>query len=363
MEEKKTDKKLTTSKETPKAEKAEEVVEIPVGKAMDKLRKNPWIVSTIFLALVLVAVIIWASMSGGFGSSTTSVSAATAGDNVVKFINSNPSLQGQVSIVSTEKQDSLYKVTLSYQGQDVPVYATLDGKYLVSNVVPLNTPINTTTPEQTPAKEVPKTDKPVVEAFVFSYCPYGLQFEKALGPAYDLLKSKANISIVFIGAMHDPQGCSGAACFEKTESLRQLCIQKIYGKDKLFSYLAKFTVNTTIGNCQGDATCLAPLLQTIYTQTGINKAQVESCMAKDAEALYTANMARASALGISGSPGFVINDVEVQVNRSPDAIKTAICNAFTTAPSQCNQTLSTAAASAGFGGTSGTASASSTASC
>ena len=84
-------------------------------------------------------------------------------------------------------------------------------------------------------------------------------------------------------------------------------------------------------------------------------------MAKDGEALYNRDVARAAELKQSGSPGFVINGVPVQVDRTPEAVKQAICSAFNTVPSECQQTLSTQSASAGFG--SSASSSSSSASC
>ena len=113
-------------KETVKSD----VVEIPVGKWFAKIRGNLWIVSTIVLAVVLVIVIFTNN------SPTQSISADAAANSVVTFLNSNPNLDSEISIVSSEKDGSLYKVTLNYQGQDVPLYTTLDGKYLVGNIVP-----------------------------------------------------------------------------------------------------------------------------------------------------------------------------------------------------------------------------------
>ena len=194
---------------------------------------------------------------------------------------------------------------------------------------------------------VPKSDKPVAEAFVFSYCPYGLQFEKALAPVYDLLKDKSNIEIVFIGAMHGE--------YEKVESFRQICVQKLYGKDKLWQYLKEFNINTDLGNCRGDATCIVPFLDKIYSNNKMDKSKIEDCMNKDAEKIYNQNMARAKELGISGSPTFVINNAKANVNRSPDAIKTAICSSFNKAPSACDSKLSTTNAGAGFGTSAGAA--------
>ena len=305
-----------------------------------RLKRNPWIASTgilITICLILIAFIF------GFGSSTGNVvSENEAGTKIVSFLNSK--VGGGVSQSSIEDIGSVYKVMVSYQGGDIPVYVTKDGKYFVQGLTPLTgeaiSQQEQETLKETP-KEIPKSDKPKVEAFVFSYCPYGTQFEKALIPVYKILKNKADINIVAIGAMHGE--------YEKQESLRQLCIQKIYGKDKLFNYLEKFLGETAIGNCNGDEKCLEPLINKLYSQTGISKSVVDSCMQKDAAALYSSDTARASQLGISGSPGFVINGVEVSVNRSPDAIMKAICSAFNTEPEECSQAVSSEAAQPGFG--------------
>ena len=300
-----------------------------------KRARNPWVVSTIIFVLVAVVLAFFAFKGGGITGNVISEEAAT--EKLVTYLNSVTG--GGIETSSTEDVGSLYKVNVIYQGDEIPVYITKDGSYFVQGAVPLST--QETKPTEPTPTDVPKTDKPVVEAFVFSYCPYGLQFEKAMAPVYDLLKDKAEINIVAIGAMHGE--------YEKVESLRQLCVQKEYGKDKLWDYLEKFAVDTEIGSCRGDEKCLDPLISKIFSQLNISKSKINSCMTKDAEALYNADVARAGELGQSGSPGFVINGVDVQVARNPEAIKQAICSAFNTAPSECEQTLSTASASAGFG--------------
>jgi len=191
----------------------------------------------------------------------------------------------------------------------------------------------------TPTPKIPGA--PTAQAFVFAYCPYGLQFEKALLPVYNLLKSKANIEIVYIGAMHGP--------FEEKESLRQLCIQNIYGEDGLMNYLAQFDINSAIGNCGGADSCLNPLISDIMSQQGIDVDKINTCMQNDAPALYAADEATASSAGVSGSPTFILNGAQVNVNRDSESIKKAICDAFTTQPSECSQTLSSTASSPGFG--------------
>src|SRR4030042_6276821 len=201
------------------------------------------------------------------------------------------------------------------------------------------------TPQQT---EVPKADKPTVELYVFTYCPYGLQMEKAMIPAVELLGDKINFKIRQIGAMHDAQGCSGSACFEKTEAQRQLCIEKNY-PSKFLDYILSFAEDTSIGNCNGDATCLTSKLNALYTKLGIDASKINSCMASEGEKLYNAEVDNSGSKGVSGSPTLIINGVNTQSSRSPEAIKGVICSAFNNVPTECTMTLSTDSASAGFG--------------
>jgi hypothetical protein len=311
----------------------------------DKMRENPWVVATFVLGIVTLILLI-SNFSGGLNGGAGVAPQSDVQAKVLQFVKSQ--VTDPVSVVNTSFKDGFYQVLVLYQGKDIPVYVSADGKNLVQGIMPLDQLIQTsqnTTPAQTQPTTVTKSDKPVVEAFVFAYCPYGLQFEKALFPVYDLLKAKADINIVYIGAMHGE--------FEHVESLRQIAILKLYGNDKLFAYLKEFDVNTNIGSCNGDATCLDKYLPAIYTKLGMNKANIESYMNTNSEAIYQADEARASSLGISGSPTFVINGAQAQVSRTPDSIGKAVCNAFNTTPTECSTALSTAATSAGFGASTG----------
>lgn len=318
-------------------------IEKEESKALKELRKNPWIIST-FVFVILTLILLFVAFRGGNGKS---VSESAIGAQAVDFINSQI-LQGQgnVTLASVGTEAGLYKVTVNYNGQQIPTYFTKDGAYYVGTMIaptnPSALPAGNSTAPTTPPKDIPKSAKPVVNAYVFAYCPYGLQFEKALFPVYDLLKSNADINIVYIGAMHGE--------FEHVESLRQISILNLYGKDKLISYLKLFDTSTDIGACSGDATCLNKYLPAIYTQLGIDATKVNAYMNASAENIYQQDEAQASAAGVTGSPTFMINGVEASVSRTPAAIETAVCSAFSTAPSACSQTLSSTSTSAGFGG-------------
>jgi protein-disulfide isomerase len=314
-----------------------------VEKGAKKFFKNYWAVATIILAVILLIVLIY--------SATGSISKAIAGQKILDYLNESSKGQVNASIVTISDLGSVYEVDLSLNGQTMPVYVTKDGKNFVppGYLVPFKQETAPSSPSQN--TKVTKTDKPVVNLYVFAYCPYGTQTEKALVPVYNLLKNSADLNIVYIGAMHGD--------FEKVESLRQLAILNIYGKDKLFAYLDKFLANTSVGACNGDAACLSPLLGGIMSQVGINKAQVDTAMNTQAIAdLYSADEQKASSLGIGSSPTFTINGVQTNVDRSPAAIESAVCSAFNQSPLECSTQLSNIAATTGFGGSGSSSSAS-----
>ena len=68
-------------------------------------------------------------------------------------------------------------------------------------------------------QDLVKADKPKVELFVMSHCPYGTQAEKGMIPVVELLKDKISFEVKFVDyAMHGKK--------ELDEQLRQYCIQK-----------------------------------------------------------------------------------------------------------------------------------------
>ena len=316
------------------------------SKCIRKCKRNPWMPIAIVLALVVVLLLIFCS------GSENSISGKVAGEKVLAFA----AAQGvTANVVSVEDKGSVYETTLSIEGQEFPVYITKDGGYFISTLIPLegDYTASSSTEETEQITEVPTSDKPVFDLYVFSYCPYGTQFEKALIPVYKLLKDKVEFNIVAIGAMHGE--------FEKQESLRQICIEDNYGKDVYFNYLEKFLGSTAIGDCSSDTSCSVPLVEEIMKGLKIDVNKINSCMIKEGETIYDQQNAQASSLGITGSPGVTINGVETSVGRSPSAVLSAVCSGFNTSPDACSETVSTTTESAGFGYGSG--SSSSSASC
>jgi hypothetical protein len=194
---------------------------------------------------------------------------------------------------------------------------------------------------------VTKSDRPKVELFVMSYCPFGLQMEKAYLPAWDLLKDKADIDVKFVSyAMHGLK--------EVEENTRQFCIQKDQPA-KFSSYLKCFTGKDDYKSC--------------LSQAGISEGSLTSCINSNNNnfkildnyndqskwlsgryPIYPIHQELNDKYGVQGSPTLVINGAQVEgVNRTAEAVKQAICAAFNNPPQECQQTLSNSAYGPGFG--------------
>ncbi|MEI6835295.1 MAG: hypothetical protein WCK59_00480 [Candidatus Falkowbacteria bacterium] len=193
--------------------------------------------------------------------------------------------------------------------------------------------------------DVPKNDKPKVELFVMSYCPYGTQIEKGILPALKALGNKIDYELKFVDySMHGDK--------ELKENLVQYCIQKEQ-RSKFNDYLTCFL------KASDSASCL--------TSAGVDVNKNNACVAKtDAEFSVTANAknnigyqgtfpgfdtnkADNTKYSVAGSPTLIINGKDVSSGRDSASLLKAICSAFTTQPKECETTLSSASPAPGFG--------------
>jgi hypothetical protein len=309
----------------------------------EKMRENPWTVSTFILG-ILVVIFLVITFSGTLTGNV--ISKDKAADNLITYLNTVA--DSEITLVGIENSGDFYLVTVKYQEQEIPVYMTKDGNYYTTTLIPLLTNMTSNTDSGT--AEIPKTEKPSVELYVFTYCPYGTQMEKAVIPVIKLLGDKIDFKIRQIGAMHGD--------FEKVEAERQLCIEKNYPA-KFLDYVLAFAEDA---NCStGADSCVTTKVNALFSKLGIDASKINTCMTSEGAALYDAEVKNAGENGVSGSPTLLINGVTASPSsRSPEAVKETICEAFSSVPTQCSQKLSTTSASAGFG-TSG--SSSSSASC
>jgi hypothetical protein len=191
-----------------------------------------------------------------------------------------------------------------------------------------------------------KTDKPTVELFVMSYCPYGTQEEKGIIPAVEALKGKINFSVKFVYySMHGWK--------EMEENTRQYCIQKEQN-DRYIPYLACFLNDSNYSRCIVNANISQASLgacmnatDAAYNITGIYNDQANWLNGQFP--VYPIDMAENQLYGVQGSPTLIINGAAASSGRNSASLLSAICNAFSVEPAECGTTLSSVSPSSGFG--------------
>jgi len=233
----------------------------------------------------------------------------------------------EVNLEESSEESGLYKFKIKIGEQEYISYISKDGKLLFPQAIVLET-------------EIPKRKKPDVKLFVMSYCPFGLQAEKALIPVYNLLKDKADIGIYFVDyIMHGEK--------EMEENLRQYCIQQ-ENKSSYFVYLNCFVESGDYQKCLDSvkidqekiSQCVENTKKEFNIEENQNERFPEFPIHKELNKKY----------GVKGSPTLVINDMIIEkIKRSPEGFKKAICESFKKSPKECLEKLSEETASPGFG--------------
>lgn len=279
----------------------------------------------------------------------------SVGQKVIDYINNNLVPSGSsVSLVSVVEENDLYLVTTSYQGNEIPVYATKDGNSLVIGTVydmnvPLE-PIDTGEPTGeantvTSCDTAPVAEKADMTVWVVSQCPYGIQAMNGLYYVAELFGDKVDINVRYITDIDsngNPTSMHGEA--EQNENQRQVCIREEQ-PDKFWDYIHCY-VET------GDATACE-------TTAGIDSASLEDCFNNRGKNYMIQEAADWATIyvpaGGMGSPSFFLNGMKVseysfsQNGRSPDNLKNILCCGMETALSECSEQLNTSNPPTGFG--------------
>lgn len=351
---------MSESKKTKKKhhDAPKEYMEHKQHKQTNTYKTMTWVLGT--LAIIFAVLFIISTATGGFGGGTprtvagqtiTSDEAKAKATTIIQGL-----VQGQtVTVSSVVDQGSIYALSIDVGGQKFNSYMTKDGKLLFPSAVDAaGTAAAPATGQTAPQPtSVSKTDKPVVELFVMSHCPYGTQSEKGILSAVRTLGDKIDFKVKFVYyAMHGEK--------EVKEQLAQYCIQKDEPA-KYLAYLACF-LNDSAGQGSDSASkaCIA--------STKIDTAKVDACkVTADKEFGIMANfndqaswlsgrfpkfntdLALNTKYAIQGSPTLVINGAQSNAGRDSASYLKGICAAFNNAPAECNTQLSATAPGPGFG--------------
>ncbi|MBW2964989.1 thioredoxin domain-containing protein, partial [Candidatus Woesearchaeota archaeon] len=206
-------------------------------------------------------------------------------------------------------------------------------------------------------------NKPQIDFYVMSYCPYGNMAEEAIEPAYQLLKDKAEFNPHYViysnyaggGPSYcldeDDKYCSMHGIQELNQDIRELCVNKYMGIDKYFKFVLAMNDECTASNAD---TCW----EDVAKDLGLDTSKIKTCEKSEGETLVANELKLNTALGVRGSPTVFVEGESFAGDRSARGYASALCAGFDTAPSECStsklsalegsdSTASAAAAAAG----------------
>jgi len=283
-------------------------------------------------------------------------SAKQVADKTVTYINANLLSEGNpATFVSMVEENGIYKLKVKVGTAEPEVYVTKNGKLLfVQGVIDMEPAAASTTAESqtenntttVTCETLTKAEKPILEAFVVSNCPYGLQMQRVLSEIVKNIPSlTANIKVEYIGAVANNKITSMHGDAEAQENLRQICLRQEQ-PTKYWNYVSCYI---KAGDSAG---CL--------TSAEIDKTKLTACTTDSSKGLAyaQADFTAAAKYNVGGSPTLIINgedyntpQVPIEFNfggRTAEAVKTIICCGVQTKPDVCSQALTTSAAAASF---------------
>ena len=274
-------------------------------------------------------------------------------DKVKAFIKDNfLSKTDKIEIPDIQEENNLYVLKTKINGQEQNFYVTKDGALFFPQMLDLNPPAD---------RSFPKTDKPSVDLYVMSFCPYGNNAEDQMKPVIDALGDKINFHLHYIiysnyqgedyCLTEDMKYCSMHTASEVKEDIRELCVAK-YQPDKLWDFVLKVNTDTNATKVEKD-------WEGIAEKVGLDVDKVKTCQKEEGTKLLDQEMAltnktypvekprahRASsghyqtAIKIQGSPTLVINGMIYDGKTSVADYQEAICSAFNNPPAACQKAL------------------------
>jgi hypothetical protein len=261
----------------------------------------------------------------------------------------------------TSRESGLIKFKLKVGTAEYDTYATKDGKLFFPQVFNMAKDDSKKTDDKTgdakPSESVDakkvidsikKSDSPMLEAYVVSRCPFGLQMQRAMYAAIQGAPELAKyVTVKYMGGVNsDGKTISSMHGEEEaTENLRQICIRDEQAT-KYWPYVACQMKKGDTAGCE--------------KSTGVDSAKLNSCMTNPAKGVayakkdfdlntkYSVTGSPTLVLGNAVLPEFDSNNQPIFGGRSADAIKTMVCDAFNSKASFCSKTLDTAGVATSF---------------
>jgi len=298
--------------------------------SIPSLKSKKVLLPLIIIAVAVITLLVNSVITGN-------VSKAGVSGKAVEFFKTYQGVD--ITVDSIEKVSGLYKLNISLSdGRSGVIFMSKDGEYIgsMSSIKEIEEASKQTEEE---SQEIPKSDKPKVELFVMSFCPYGNRAEDTMLPVYNLLKDNVEWSIHYIVSVSGSTVNSLHGQPEADEDEREMCVLNEYGIDKWWAFTTYINKN-----CGSDGSCWENGAK--QSQLDVNK--IKTCVANKGLSLMKAEEQASDSAGVAGSPTLIINGVRstaIYQYGNSEAYKKAICSAFNKAPSECSQTLSSSGSS------------------
>lgn len=334
-----------------------------------KMDRNAILIAVAVIAVIITGVLIFVNSNPNHNFSLPTLfgqSDKQIAKNAIDYINQSKLAQSTVTLVSVSEQSGLVKMKISVGGQQFDSYVTKDGKLLFP-VTPIDMGAKKAAAtassssgqaankvSATTCDSLTKSASPMLEAFVVSSCPYGLQMQRAMADAVKNAPALASsVAVKYIGSIDNGVISSMHGPEEAAENLRQICIRQEQPAKYwayVSCYMKKTTATASSGMPLGDSTgCQA--------STGVDTAKLASCVSDPSKGLAYAkkDFDEATKYGVQGSPTLILGGATVDETgfggRSADGIKSIVCCASKTKPGLCSTTLDTASAAVSFSAT------------
>ena len=283
-------------------------VEIPIGKFFSNfktgsLRENPWIAACAVLAIALLVVLF---MGNSIQLSPSSVSADEAAANLITFINGQG--RGEAILVSSEREGEFYNIVVSFEGEQVPVYVSLSGDYLITDLVPISDDIgpvgsgrvvDTGGVQQVDLGDAPvkgDANAPVTIVEFSDYeCPFcGKFYSETLPQIEENYIKTGKVKLVF---KDFPLGFHANA---EPAAVAARCAGALGGDEAYYEMHDLLFENQQSLNRANYVKWAG--------QTGVSQVNFEKCLdSGEHESLVQADLLQGQSLGVTGTPGFLIN--------------------------------------------------------
>jgi len=240
------------------------------------------------------------------------------------------------------EERGLYKVDLTLDNITQSFYLTKDGEWLIfPNAMVDIAKLKSMAKQKPEAKneEIPKAEKPVIELFIMSLCPYGSRAEKVILPVVKPFEDKIDFTIKFLVSVNGANINDVASLHgidEVKEDARQAAIIKYY-PDKFAAYVDKINEKSCVISC--GAVKLDDYWKEAAGKLQMDVKKIEKfAYGTEGMAQLKEDSAASSKYNATASPTLIINGTRSDaIYKDAKAIKEVICSAFTNAPNVCQK--------------------------